>query len=211
MYNKVKEIYPCNLLELRKNLGLTQKELGEILGVSERMICNYETGEITLPIDKAIILSQRWNYTLDWIYCFPANGGDEPTLVSKEEKCPKFLVDIREFISYSNGLPKVTFPNYYMEYIKKRNIIESSIDLADEKKRKLAELDGKYEIKKEETRYCVISFTGDNLSSYLCFDSKLIPFADFQYDSENEATKEETEEVSSLLKESLTFESEESI
>ena len=68
MYNKVKEIYPCNLLELRKNLGLTQKELGEILGVSERMICNYETGEITLPIDKAIILSQRWNYTLDWIY-----------------------------------------------------------------------------------------------------------------------------------------------
>lgn len=44
------QTYPCNLLELREELQLTQKQLAEILDVSERMIGNYETGVVTLPI-----------------------------------------------------------------------------------------------------------------------------------------------------------------
>lgn len=66
------QTYPCNLLELREELQLTQKQLAEILDVSERMIGYYETGVVTLPIDKAILLCQKYNYTLDWIYCHPA-------------------------------------------------------------------------------------------------------------------------------------------
>lgn len=105
-------------MALRENLGLTQKELGEILGVSERMVCNYETEETTLPLDKAMILSKKYNYTLDWIYCHPANSSNVSPAVHTEKEHPKFFVDIREFISYSNNSLHFTFPDYYMEYIR---------------------------------------------------------------------------------------------
>ena len=68
MANKPKEKIPNNLLSIREELKLTQKELGEILNVSVRQICNYETDETsTLPLDKAILISKKWNYSLDYI------------------------------------------------------------------------------------------------------------------------------------------------
>lgn len=207
MAHKQKQTYPCNLQKLRECLGLTQKQLGEILEVSERMICKYEIGEVTLPIDKAIMLSRKYGYTIDWIYKNPVyDYASAPVCTEKEY--PKFLVNIRDFISYSNGLTQFTIPNYYMEYIKERNRIESSKEPADDKKRKLAELDGKYKIQKQETKYWRISLKYEEISTYLRFDSKFIPFADYHGDSASEPTKEELEEiekVASLLKEEITL------
>lgn len=42
-----------NILEARKNAGLTMEELGKIVGVSRATIKRYESGEITnIPDDK---------------------------------------------------------------------------------------------------------------------------------------------------------------
>lgn len=148
MAQKRKERHPCNLLKLREELKLTQKQLGEILEVSERMICNYETGEITLPIDKALVLSKKYGYSLDWIYLVPVNAPSE-----KVVGYTKFIVDIRHFLSFSNDSVLFTIPNYYWEYIKKRNAITSSKSLDEDKKRRIAELNGTYEVRENEQKY----------------------------------------------------------
>lgn len=198
-----KQTYPCNLLELRKELKLTQKQLGEILGTSERMICNYETGEITLPIDKAILLCQKYNYTLDWIYCYPAKPKNTTAFLGKMKEYPQFVVDIRDFLSYSDDSVFFTIPNYYWEYIKKRNAIASSKSTDGDKKRKIAELNGAYEIQENEQKYWRISITAKNFLPYLRFASKYIPFADDSSSSLKEPSKEQIEEAAEFLK-SLT-------
>lgn len=199
-----KQTYPCNLLELREELQLTQKQLGEILGVSRRMICNYETGETTFPIEKAILLCQKYNYTLDWIYCYPAaKAASTSSFLYKTKKYPKFVVDIRDFLSYSNGSVFFTIPNYYWEYMKKRNAIASSKSTDGDKKRKVAELDGEYEIQKNKQEYWQVSITVENFLSSLRFDSKFLPFADNSSSSLKEPSEEQLEEATAFLK-SLT-------
>ena len=46
-----------NLANIRDDLGYTQKQMGEIFGVSTRMIQKYESYQYNLPIEKAIFLS----------------------------------------------------------------------------------------------------------------------------------------------------------
>ena len=68
MAHKVKDIIESNIYEIRAEQNLTQEELGELLGVSVRMIQSYEAGQTTLPLDKAMYLCEKWNYSLDQIY-----------------------------------------------------------------------------------------------------------------------------------------------
>ena len=51
--------------ELRKNAKLTQKELGSIIGVSEKTISAYERGYISPQIDRLIQLGEYFNTSLD--------------------------------------------------------------------------------------------------------------------------------------------------
>ena len=51
--------------ELRKQMGLTQTELGKALGRSQRMISSWETGETTLTLPDAVELCNVFGCTLD--------------------------------------------------------------------------------------------------------------------------------------------------
>lgn len=53
MIRKPKSACQNNLANIRDDLGYTQKQMGEILGVSERMIQKYESNQYNLPIEKA--------------------------------------------------------------------------------------------------------------------------------------------------------------
>lgn len=194
-----KQTYLCNLLKLREEFKLTQKELGEILGVSERMICNYETGEITLPIDKAIFLCQQYNYTLDWIYCAPIDCKSAADNLDKVKEYPKFIVDIRDFLSYSNGAVFFSIPNYYWEYMQERNAIAASKSTDGDKRRQIAELNGAYKVKENEQRYWRFNISAENFLSYLRFDSKFIPFSDNGSSSSKEPSKEQIEEITVFI------------
>ena len=46
MIRKPKSSCQNNLANIRDDLGYTQKQMGEILGVSERMIQKYENNEV---------------------------------------------------------------------------------------------------------------------------------------------------------------------
>lgn len=147
MSNKEKEIISTNLLAIREEQGYSQKELGSILGVGERMICNYETNVSNLPLDKALFISKKWNYSLDWIYCNTDNNSDRINLKNySEEECIKFLVDIRDFFICSDDKITLSINNSYWEYINKVNEIRHSNRTAQEKAREIAQLNGSYQI-----------------------------------------------------------------
>ena len=53
------------LMELRKKRGITQKELGEVLGVSNKTISKWEKGIIEPDIASMINLSKYYGITID--------------------------------------------------------------------------------------------------------------------------------------------------
>lgn len=55
------------LKELRKSKNLTQKQLGELIGISERGIQNYEISQRKPTFDILIALSQYFDVSLDYL------------------------------------------------------------------------------------------------------------------------------------------------
>ncbi|GHU77890.1 hypothetical protein AGMMS49992_27090 [Clostridia bacterium] len=62
------------LTELRKREKLTQKELGEIIGVSQRAIANYENGLCNPSPKTSEAIRELFSLTVDemWRVCYKA-------------------------------------------------------------------------------------------------------------------------------------------
>jgi transcriptional regulator with XRE-family HTH domain len=56
------------LSHLRHALGLTQRQLAEILNITGPRWANYEVGTSRIPVDIALRLVEKWEVSLDWIY-----------------------------------------------------------------------------------------------------------------------------------------------
>lgn len=201
MANKIKEIYSNNLLKIREELGYTQAEMGKILDVSERMIYNYETEESNLPIDKAILLSKKYNYSLDWIYGIDKTHTNNISVHENALQINKFVVDLRDFISFSDNKLHFNIPDNYWNYISELNAILSSNKTDNEKKRLKAELDGEYKKLNKNKIVWRVSIPADEIHSYIHSSSKFIPFVDSHAPSENEPSEEQLAKAISFLKE----------
>ena len=200
MAQKDKKIYPNKLLKIREHLGYTQKEMAKILDVSERMICNYETEVTNLPIDKAMFLCSKYNYSLDWIYCNIDIPAENQFAYKNISQLDKFVVDIRHFISCSNKMIHITIPENYWKYIQELNNILSSNLCDSEKKRTKAELDGKYIGKDRDKKVWRISISQENISSFFHSGADFIPYIDKEYNEEyEEISKEQQDEIISFL------------
>lgn len=55
------------LKQLRQSRGITQDELGRILGVQKAAVCKYETGRVPLPSSVLCTLSEYFDTTADFI------------------------------------------------------------------------------------------------------------------------------------------------
>jgi transcriptional regulator with XRE-family HTH domain len=53
--------------ELRKAAGLNQKELGEVLGLSQKAISTIESGSRSTTIDKLVILAEYFHVSTDYL------------------------------------------------------------------------------------------------------------------------------------------------
>lgn len=191
MAHKLKEIIPTNLWKIRKELKLTQKQMAEFLGVTERMIQMYEEEKTTLPLDKAIYISNKWNYSLDQIY-FDFDKSNKPS--------GKFTVDIRDFLSRTDDQIIFSIPDYYWDYLKKYNDITESDILSEEKDRLLAELNSKYDCETNSIIWkCELSIS--DFLSLIKFGNNEIPFADIdRYDKKNfKPSKTQIDEVTAFL------------
>lgn len=55
------------LRELRKKLGLTQREFAEKVGIKQNTVAQYEMGRNN-PIDAVVaLICRRWNVNEDWL------------------------------------------------------------------------------------------------------------------------------------------------
>ncbi len=62
-----KNIFGERVLALRRQNGLKQKELGEILGLSGKAISTIETGDRKTSIDKLAALAQYFHVSADYL------------------------------------------------------------------------------------------------------------------------------------------------
>ncbi len=201
MANKIKDIIPNNLLKIREKHGYTQKEMSEILDVSERMICNYEIGESNLPIDKAVLLSKKYNYSLDWIYCNTQNNFDKIKFENySEEENKNFLVDIRKFITISDN--KITFSinNSYWKYLKKLKDIKNSYKTSKEQIREISELNGMYKSNDNTNITMNLSFAISDFVSMINFDNSSYVCCFDNDSNKDDITEDNIKEVTDFLK-----------
>ena len=63
----VKNMIKNNLKHCREELELTQKELGNIFGVSDSTVRGWENAYDTMPLNKLVKFCNLYNYSLDYI------------------------------------------------------------------------------------------------------------------------------------------------
>lgn len=188
MANKTKEIIPNRLSEIRAELGYTQKQMGEILKVSAEMVQRYEHEESNLPIENAILLSQKLNYSLDWIYDndFVSFENEEShfnfrkkfDLINySQEECNSFLVDIRDYLKISDDCIKFAVNNSYWEYMKNINKINNENITKNEKTIRKKQLNAEYYIDDFSNIVWEVSIPHEDFVSMLTFYNKSFPFA----------------------------------
>lgn len=199
MGNKRKEIVKTKILNIREELGYTQKEMGEILKVDAKTIRNYEYFKTNLPIEKAEILSKKFGYSLDWIYRESSDKKRNSKTV-EPKRISNFIVDIRDFVSRSNGMIHIAFPDYYWKYIIQRNALSSSNLSKHETEREIAKLDASYN-KNSNCIYYHFSIPESEFFTYLHFDDSFIPYVDSTTDSseEHEPTEEQKQEFETFF------------
>ena len=60
-------MYGNNLRFCREELGMTQKELGYVFGVSDSAVRSWETAHDTIPLTKLIKFCNMYNFSLDFV------------------------------------------------------------------------------------------------------------------------------------------------
>ena len=108
--------YMEHLTRIREEKGLTQKELGRLVGVAEATISNYENGKRDPKLDKLVALADALNVSLD-------------ELVRGKEKDRHEGRSISDLITRLDGynlqqLREVVAFAQYLQYRKERELTE---------------------------------------------------------------------------------------
>jgi transcriptional regulator with XRE-family HTH domain len=74
-------MYLQRIQDLREDRDLTQKEVSEILHISQRCYSHYETGSRSIPIELLIRLANYYDISLDYLV-----GRTNVKQVAREEK-----------------------------------------------------------------------------------------------------------------------------
>ncbi len=74
------------LVELRKQTGLSQEDFAEKLGLSRQSISKWETGEAIPDVDNLILLSQKYDVSIDYILLGKEHSTTEATKSEKTKK-----------------------------------------------------------------------------------------------------------------------------
>ena len=156
--NKTKEQYINNLSEIRQSLGMTQDNMAEILNISLRMYGNYERGIKPLPIEKAKVIAQKYNYSIDYIY----------RMANTEKRIDQFLTDIRNIISYKDNKIFIKINNSYWKYLYEKNLIEKSNNTIQDKKIRIAKIDSQFIAEKNDVVWqAEFQISKDNFQSHI--------------------------------------------
>ncbi len=53
--------------DLREDMDITQRQMGEILSCSQRIYSNYECGDVDIPTDRLIKIADFYNVSIDYL------------------------------------------------------------------------------------------------------------------------------------------------
>jgi len=56
------------LIQKREELNLTQKQVAEMIHISQSMLCRVEAGNRSLDDDNKIKLAKLYNVTVEWLF-----------------------------------------------------------------------------------------------------------------------------------------------
>lgn len=113
------------LLAVRKELGLTQPELGKVLGLSERAYKNYELGIRELPLAVALKLSENFKISIAWLLV----GDGAPTTPSTGEALEAAVIAAREHFIETNKSPTPQQEAAIIRYIYEEIIREGKLNI----------------------------------------------------------------------------------
>ena len=55
------------LLEIRKQRGLSQRQIAELLDMQQQQYCRYENGQNEIPVRHVITLCRFYGISADWL------------------------------------------------------------------------------------------------------------------------------------------------
>lgn len=114
------------LFELREYYNLTQKQVGEIIGVRQQTYAEWEKGKKIIPLKHLITLAQYYNVSLDYLTGLSKNKNKFYKVLVNKEDVGKRIVYIRKIYNVKqNVLAKKlnTSPSTICAYEKGNNLI----------------------------------------------------------------------------------------
>ncbi|MDE6004720.1 MAG: helix-turn-helix domain-containing protein, partial [Oscillospiraceae bacterium] len=107
--------YYQRLRDLKEDADLTQKQVAELIGVSMNHYGKYERGETDIPLEKAIILAEYYDVSLDYLAGLTKSktSNDEFTLLKLKK------ADIYHLAVYISKILKDCDLKEFRKYLKK--------------------------------------------------------------------------------------------
>lgn len=190
MDNKTK--YLNNLCAIKLERKMTQCDMAEILGISARMYGNYERGTALFPINRALLLVKKFNYSLDWIY-----GLNK----SNKERTEKFMVDVRKLVNIDDDNNFIISINKsHWDYLLEKDKIQHSVVKTEvEKKNLISQLDEKQSFE-ESSAFMEYKVDFSKFMSFIKSGQEKIPYYDEAENTPFTATSEDIENAKRFLK-----------
>ena len=130
-----------NIKRLRKNKGMTQKELGEFLGIQERMVQKYEFNTSDIQFSKLKKLSELFEVPIEVLI------SEKENIVESKNNKLIFSDEIRECLRLATNDFKVNFRT--SSYAQTKDLSESILALERALSYQL-QIEEKYKIESEE-------------------------------------------------------------
>ena len=113
-----------NLRNCREEMEMTQKELGNIIGVSKSTISNWETGYDPITLLKLVKFCNLYNYSLDYVCGLIRKNIENGKYIKLDQKeIGKRLKNLRKYLKMSQaifskkcGILRTTYNHYETGY-----------------------------------------------------------------------------------------------
>ena len=92
------------LKQLRTENGMTQEQLGERIGVSNKTISRWETGNYMPPVDSLKMLSEIYHISINEILCGERTSGEEFVKIAEQNITATLTKLEKDFKSFENKM-----------------------------------------------------------------------------------------------------------
>lgn len=104
----LQQVHGEKIRSIRKQEGLTQEKLAELLEIDTKTLSRIENGDSILSSDAAIRLYLEFGYSPDWIYGISQIPKDDDKL---------YLVDIRDILQIENEHVNIKIKKYLFDLL----------------------------------------------------------------------------------------------